>query len=76
MDRDANRGLYQKYIVKRADGSHRRGQKHERCKYFVLDLIHDKFAAPALLAYALACESTYPELSRDLKHIVKTMGGV
>ncbi len=41
--------------------------KHERCRYFVLDLDHDAFAAPALLAYADACAAEYPALAADLR---------
>lgn len=63
---DTSKGLIQKYIVKRADGTHREGQKHDGCEYFVLDLAHDKFAGKALLAYAMACEDEYPLLARDL----------
>ena len=70
MDKDTTRGLYQKYIVKRADGSHREGQKHEHCKYFVLDLTHDKFSIPALKAYADSCKDEYPELAKDLQKII------
>lgn len=69
-DRDANRGLYKKYEVRRADGSHRKGKKHDGCRYFVLDLTHDQFAAPALLAYAAACEADFPLLARDLRSLV------
>lgn len=62
-----SKGLYQKYIVKRTDGSHRKGKKHEGCTYFVLDTVHDKFATTALLAYADACEAEFPELARDIR---------
>lgn len=33
---------------------------------FVLDLNHDRFARPALIAYAAACQDEYPELASDL----------
>jgi hypothetical protein len=33
----------------------------------VLDLKHDRFAGPALRAYADACEAEYPLLARDLR---------
>jgi len=56
-----------KYRVERTDGSHVPGQKHARCEYFVLDLKHDRFAGPALRAYADACEAEYPLLARDLR---------
>lgn len=60
-------GLYRKFEVNRTDGSDAPGGKHHGCEYFVLDTTHDKFAAPALLAYANACESEYPELAADLR---------
>jgi hypothetical protein len=60
-------GLYHKYMVRRRDGRSARGEKHDGCEYFVLDLTHDKFAAPAVLAYAEACESEYPALAADLR---------
>ncbi len=63
---DTNRGIYEKFIVRRFDGSHRKGKKHGGCEYFVLDLSHDKFAGPAIRAYAEACATEYPHLSRDL----------
>lgn len=60
-------GMYRKFIVRRADGSDQPGGKHHGCGYFVLDMTHDVFAKPALLAYADACEATYPELAADLR---------
>lgn len=64
MDDDQDRGLYGKYIVIRKDDYSR---KHDGCFYFVLDLDHDKFAAPALRAYAAACREEYPALAEDLE---------
>jgi hypothetical protein len=46
--KDAKRGLYGKFRVTRSDGSSGAGGRHERCKYFVLDLTHDQFAKAAL----------------------------
>jgi hypothetical protein len=57
-------GLYRKYEV------HRRNDptgKHLNCAYYVLDLMHDKFAADALDAYATACKAEFPKLSFDLR---------
>ena len=65
-DADRQRGLYNKYDVKRLDGSSEAGKKHEGCEYFVLDLTHDPFALIAARAYAAACEATYPLLAADL----------
>lgn len=64
---DNDRGLYQKYTVRRTNGSSEPGGKHEHCEYFVLDLDHDKFAYAALKAYANACKKEYRELARDLE---------
>ena len=67
------KGLYGKFIVKRADGKHRAGQKHDGCEYFVLDLTHDKHAIPAIAAYAQSCRVEYPLLALDLE--AKLRGG-
>lgn len=71
MNRDIDKkkvGIYQKFIVRRSDGEHRRGRKHQRCEYFVLDLAHDPFAAPALRAYADACaKDGYIPLAEELR---------
>lgn len=64
---DKHRGLYNKFHVSRLDGSSVHPGKHEDCDYFVLDLTHDKFAKAALLAYAEACKSEYPQLAHDLR---------
>lgn len=59
-------GLYRKFRVSRTDGSSRKGKKHHGCRYFVLDLDHDKFARAAIEAYASACKDEYPFLAADL----------
>ena len=66
-------GLYGKFVVTRTDGQSEPGQKHEGCRYFVLDYDHDKHAHPALLAYAQSCEAEYPMLARDVRMIAKLM---
>lgn len=71
---DPRPGSYLKFWVRRTDGGSREGEKHEECDYFVLDLSHDKFAKPALLAYAAACEGEKPELAADLRREVEEMG--
>lgn len=63
---DRTRGLYDKFWVQRTDGKSERGKKHFRCEYFVLDLDHDKYAIPALRAYAEHCQAEYPQLAADL----------
>lgn len=59
--------FYEKYIVTRKDGQSEPGQPHHGCLYFSLDLTHDKFAAPALKAYADACEKEAPVLATALR---------
>lgn len=59
-------GIYRKYDVRRTDGRDAPGEKHHGCYYFVLDVMHDQFAAAALRAYAEACKASHPELSRDV----------
>ena len=63
---DEEKGLYNKYSVVRLEDP--KG-KHDFCEYFVIDLDHDEFARPALLAYADACEEKYPELAKDLRRM-------
>lgn len=64
---DTNRGIYNKYRVERMDGSTSPGGKHRDCEFFVLDLVHDEFAIPALQAYMIACGKKFPELAKDLQ---------
>ena len=66
---DKNRGIYGKFNISRTDGQSEPGQKHENCRYFVLDLDHDPFAIPAIKAYAEACRPQYPKLADDLIQI-------
>ncbi len=62
-----NRGLYGKFWVRRTDGRHVPGEKHDGCDYFVLDLTHDPHAIPAIRAYADSCgRDGYELLARDL----------
>jgi len=70
MSDDRRLGLYKKYKVERLDGSSEEGRKHEKCDYFILDLVHDDFAKAALLAYASACELEYPTLAQSLRQRV------
>ena len=60
-------GLFRKFVVHRTDGSSTPGGKHCGCRYFVLDVDHDKHAVAALTAYAADCEKTHPELAKDLR---------
>lgn len=64
---DPRPGIYEKFRVRRTDGSSGKGCKHENCDYFVLDWVHDPFAIPAAMAYAAACEAEYPDLALDLR---------
>ncbi|WP_137009579.1 hypothetical protein [Aquitalea aquatilis] len=59
-------GLYPKFIVNRTDGRDQPGGDRHGASYFVLDMTHDKFAPSALLAYANACATDYPQLHQDL----------
>lgn len=66
---DKKKGLYDKFYVRRMDGSDVRGGEHEGFDYFVLDLTHDPYAIPAILTYADCCASEYPLLAEDLREI-------
>ena len=58
----------EKFVVRRADGRSRKGEKHAGCQYFVLDLNHDPMALPALRAYAKAAlRHGYRNLSLELR---------
>jgi hypothetical protein len=70
---DPAKGIYEKFKVERTDGKSEPGEKHYFCKYFVLDLKHDKHARAALMAYAESCKKTYPLLSQDLFKIADEM---
>ena len=70
---DTSRGLYNKYRVERTDGSSGPNGKHSACEYYVLDLTHDDFALPALIAYEMACREKYPALADDLALKIQQM---
>lgn len=63
---DRTRGMYRKFDVRRTDGSSEFGGKHQGCDYFVLDCHHDKFSIAAMMAYADACRSEFPQLADDI----------
>lgn len=65
---DEQCGLYRKYDVRRLGGT---PGKHDDCTYYVLDLVHDEFAAAALRAYADACCAVYPGLAADLRMLAR-----
>ncbi len=69
-----DRGLYQKFEVKRLDGKDGPCQKHENCAYFVLDLDHDPFAILALKAYGIACREKRPGLAFDIQEVLLSGG--
>ncbi len=60
---DRERGVYDKYHVERLNDP---AGKHKDCSFFVLDLVHDKYAADALGAYATACRNEFPKLAEEL----------
>ena len=67
------KGLYNKFIVKRTDGTDCVGGKHEHCNYFVLDCSHDIHAKAAIIAYANSCKESLPILSKDLQILADLM---
>lgn len=74
MSGEQKMGLYGKYAIRRNDGTDAPGEKHEKCRYFVLDLNHDPHAKPAILAYAKSCEKTHPVLAQDLREQAQHFG--
>lgn len=73
MGNEQQIGIYNKYAVARNDGTSAPGKKHEACEYFVLDMTHDPYARPAILAYAEACRKTHPVLAADLLNAAVTL---
>jgi len=73
--REKSAGILPKYVVWRVDGGNKRGRKHNGCDYFVLDWNHDRYAIPAMTAYAKACRRQYPVLAKDIMKRVKLFGG-
>ena len=63
----ANKGLYKKYIVQKADGS----DVDPSAQYFVLRVDADRHAKKALWVYANSIKDENPELACD---IVKCYG--
>lgn len=59
--------IFDKFHVIRTDSTDGPGGKHDGCEYFVLDLTHDPYAEPAIMAYADACEITHPTLAADIR---------
>lgn len=68
---DSDRGIYDKYDVRRTDGSSEPGGKHHGDQHFVLNLTTDKHAVPAILTYAESCQQDFPALARDLRAIAQ-----
>lgn len=69
---DKAKGLYRKFEVRRTDGGSERGEKHEHCFHYVLDLAHDPHARPALVAYAESCRADYPLLAAGIDALLLT----
>ena len=65
-----NRGIHRKYTVTRTDGQDNPGMKHCACRYFVIDLDHDRHAKAALEAYAADCEGDRPQLAAELHEVL------
>lgn len=63
---EATEGLHRKYSVRRLNDD---AGKHHECEFFVLDWLHDKFAVPAMRAYADACEVEFPVLADELRKL-------
>lgn len=64
--------LFNKFEVRRVDGAEHdpKSKHHGGCDYFVLDVSHDPYALPALVAYADACRATHPQLAASLRERV------
>lgn len=61
-------GVFRKFAVTRTDGGSAPGRKHAGCEYFVLDLVHDPHAIPAVRAYTVSAKMDgYHQLAWDLR---------
>jgi hypothetical protein len=67
---DGKAGLYQKYEVKRTDGTDAPGCKHDGCRYLVLDLTHDPIARAVAMVYAGMLPQERHQLADDLRSLV------
>lgn len=72
-DPERERGLWPKFRVERTDGSSKPGGKHEHCMMFVLDVVHDEHARPALAAYANNVREEFPHLAADLFEVLRRL---
>lgn len=70
---DKRNKLQQKFYVERIDERDRAGGDRADSKYFVLDYIHDPYALSALEAYAQSCSKDFPNLSAEIKVLVKQL---
>ncbi len=77
------RGIYNKFVVTRKDGRHKKGERHHKCRYFILDLTHDPFVWKALECYAIECKADAvtslepnPRLSKQLFGLLTEHYGV
>ena len=69
----STRGLYDKYEIRRNEGGDvEPGDKHYKCRYFVLDLTHDPLAKAAIIAYLLQLPLSSP-LRQDLTEALASM---
>ena len=68
---DKSRGLYSKYIIRKADGS----PVDPKACYLVLRLDTDEDARAAALLYAAHVEKWNNLLAKDLKKKVELFGG-
>ncbi len=67
-------GMTDRYKVSRLDERDlKEGDKHFGCKYYVLDIIHDRFAVPALEAYAAEADKDgFHDLAGDIYKLVRS----
>lgn len=65
-----NRGVYGKYILKKANGA----DVDPGAVYFTLRLDTDVHARAAIRAYIESCRAELPELARDLERVLEDLG--
>jgi hypothetical protein len=66
-------GLYQKYRVERTDGTDGPGQRHDGCRYLVLDLTHDPEARHVAGLYASNVHHERPRFADDLLALLEEL---
>lgn len=71
----AEKGLFDKYYIRRTDEQDAPGCRHDNCELFVMDITHDIHAQDAMLFYARQVAAIKPQLALDImEKVMKARG--